>query len=89
MEYLLTEDDDFDFSILHLIGNGCDAGDDLMEFMEDALSEDSSEYVCDSTVNTEVPIRGMNDAKFTMLINELKSLHTAKLMFLSSKEVFL
>ena len=72
MEYLSTDDNDVEFNISELIIDGCDAGDDLMVFMEDDLSDESSEYIGDSTVNSEVPIRGINDAELAMLIDELK-----------------
>ena len=86
MEYLSTDDDDVEFNISELIGDGSDAGDDLMAFMEDALSEESSEYVGDSAVDIEVPVSAISDAELTMLIDELKLTHTAKLMFFSAEE---
>ena len=54
--------------------------------MEDNLSEESSEYVGDSAVDSEVSNRDMKGSKLTMLINELNSTHTAKQMFFSAKE---
>ena len=86
MEYLSTDNNDIEFDISELIGNGSDAGDDMMAFMEDALSEESCEDSGESTVNAEVPNRGMTDAELTMLIDALESTHRAKSMLFSTKE---
>ena len=86
MEHLSADDDGVQFNISELIGDGNDAGDDLMAFMEDALSEESSENMFDSDVDTELPLLFLNDAELTMLIDELKSTHTAKSMLFSAKE---
>ena len=52
MDSDFTVEDDADFIISDLIGDGVDVGDELMTFMESALQEESTLVTNDSLTST-------------------------------------
>ena len=56
MDSDFTVEDDSDFIISDLIGDGVDVGDELMTFMESALQEESTLVTNDSLTSTSSPV---------------------------------
>ena len=56
MDSDFTVEDDADFIISDLIGDGVDVGDELMTFMESALQEESILVTNDSLTSTSSPV---------------------------------
>ena len=85
MEADFSDDVDAHFNISDLIGDNCDVGDELMSFMETVLTEESNLSLDDSFV-VEESSPTISDVDLRMLIDELKSTHTAKSMVFTTAQ---
>ena len=86
MDNLMRDDDDTDMLISQLISDGIDAGDELINFMEATLADDSNLTDKASSPTPREQENNITDENLCMLINELKKTHTAKMMFFTAEQ---